>query len=178
MSATSDDRQAEAVGYPYAMTALATELFRQDHPVVDRNVFLMMRFEPSPLRTRIHTLVGRVAEELGFDLVRADDRDYSGELWTNVKLCLDNSSRAIAIFDDGGRAAENLAVELGYMFARDVPCLILREEHLEGPPAMLSHRLHTPFTALDLEGTLVPAIRRWLAAQTRRVDPSTGKLAT
>lgn len=72
------------------MTLVARVAFQHDHPRADRIVFLMMRYQPRPYRHRIHQLVAGVADDLGFDLIRADDCDYSGELWANVKLCLDN----------------------------------------------------------------------------------------
>lgn len=161
-------RSNEMLEYPYVMTSLALNYFQTDHPDVDRNVFVAMRLDPSPLRTRIHDLIRSSIEDRGLHAIRADDRDYSGELWTNVKLCLDHSSLAVAVFDDDDRHVDNLAVELGYLFARDVPCLILRESRLGPPVAMLAHRLHTSFDALDLEGSLLPAVTRWLDTQRNR----------
>ncbi|HET7477003.1 MAG TPA: hypothetical protein VFJ97_13405 [Dermatophilaceae bacterium] len=155
------------------MSQLASALFRQDHPSPDRTLLLLMRFGHNPWRATVHRLIRDTATTLGFDVVRADDRDYSGELWTNVKLCLDNTALAIAVFDgvEHNLAADtaNLAVELGYLFARDTPCLILRERSLPQPPAMLAHRLHTPFDALDLDGTLQPPVQHWLTAHAARV---------
>ncbi len=156
------------LGYPCDMTERATAHFLRDHPEPKDNVFLVMRLDPSPLRTRMQSMVRAAAQDAGCTAIRADDADYSGELWTNVKVCMDNSSLAVAIFDDEDRHAENLAVELGYLFARDTPCLILREQRLGPPVAMLAHRLHTRFDALDLEGTLIPALHDWLRAQRAR----------
>ena len=163
------DGRREGIDYSYDMTSLADLAFQHDHPSNDRNVFLLMRFEPRPFRQRIHQLVLGAARELGLHLIRADDHDYSGELWTNVKLCLDNCSAAIAIFDGADECAENISVELGYLFARETPCLILRDVELGPPPAMLSHRLHLPFSKIDLEGTLESPVRRWLSSQARRI---------
>lgn len=165
MTCPSAEDCDSGVGYSCAMSSLSGPAFQHDHPQLDRTIFLMMRFEPRPFRHRIHQLVLNASRELGFDLVRADDHDYSGELWTNVKLCLDNCSAAIAVFDAEDSCGENLAVELGYLFARETPCLILRDSELGPPPAMLSHRLHMPFSKIDLEGTLEPPVRRWLGSR-------------
>lgn len=75
---------------------------------------------------------------------------------------------AIAVFDSDDSCAENLSVELGYLFAREPPCLILRDMELGPPPAMLSHRLHMPFSKIDLDGTLAPSVRRWLTLRSQR----------
>lgn len=153
------------VDYPWLMDHIAQTSFDSDHPVRNLNVFLIMKFGSHPHRDRIGELLRESASSLGFDLFRADDRDYSGELWTNVRLCMENSSLALAVFDSLDAETENLGVELGYLFAKGVPCLILRASELGPPPAMLAHRLHTPFDTLDVEGTLVPAVKRWLTAQ-------------
>ena len=139
--------------------------FRADHPRRDRTVFLAMRFEQHPLRNRIHRNVCEVGERLDFDIVRADDRDYSGELWTNVRVCMEESALAIAIYDSDGVDEPNLAFELGFLIACKTPCLILRERRCAPPPAMLAHRLQFPFEALDVEGTLTPAVEGWLRTQ-------------
>ncbi len=159
-------READAVDYPCVMDQTALSSFNADHPAKELNIFLIMRFERHPHRDRIHRLIREAAADLGFDVFRADDRDYSGELWTNVKLCMESSSLAIAVFDGLDAATENLGVELGYVFAKGIPCLILRASDLGPPQAMLAHRLHTPFDTLDVDGTLVPAVSRWLAART------------
>jgi len=134
----------------------------------------MMGFGPSPMRREIELLVRQAGRELGFDVIRADDVDYSGEIWGNVELCLENCSYGIAVFDTDSRDDQNLAVELGYLFARRTPCLILRDQALPPPASMLSHRVHSTFTAYDLRSTLQPQIERWLGAiagqQTKRLS--------
>lgn len=146
------------------MRAAPTSLFLRDHPRPRKTVFLMMGFGSSPMRQEIDSIVREAGRSLGFDIVRADDVDYSGEIWGNVELCLQNCRYGIAVFDTDSRNDQNLAVELGYLFARGTPCLILRDRALPPPASMLSHRVHSTFSSYDLRSTLQPEIGRWLRA--------------
>lgn len=157
--------RADPISYSMLMKSVATSRFQRDHPRRGRNVFLMMGYGATPMRRRIRELVAEAGLLRGFDVLRADDTDYTGEVWTNAQLCLDNCSLGIAVFDRDDQTAVNLGVELGYLFAKGARCLIMRERALLRPPAMLAHRLHTPFDAFDLESTLAPPVERWLEEQ-------------
>lgn len=54
--------------------------FREDHPEPSRNVFVMMRFADTVQTNQIYESVKGALAELGMTAVRADDRDYTGEL--------------------------------------------------------------------------------------------------
>jgi hypothetical protein len=154
----------EPVDYQRVMRAASTSLFLRDHPRPRKNVFLMMGFDSSPMRQEIESIVRNAGQGLGFDIIRADDVDYSGEIWGNVELCLENCRYGIAVFDTDSRNDQNLAVELGYLFARGTPCLILRDRALPPPATMLSHRVHSTFSSYDLRSSFQPKIERWLEA--------------
>ena len=158
----------QAVDYQGAMRPAPTFHFLRDHPRPHMNVFLMMGFGSSPMRQEIEGIVRSTGESLGFDIIRADDVDYSGEIWGNVELCLQNCRYGIAVFDTDTRNDQNLAVELGYLFARGTPCLILRDRALPPPASMLSHRVHSPFSSYNLRATLHPEVDRWLRAAAGR----------
>lgn len=150
------------------MSHRADRLFLNRHPDPGSNVFLMMRFDPGPPRGEIRRIIQGAADGLGFDVVRADDDDYTGELWGNVRVCIEHCSLGIAVFDgvgqDGG-SDFNVALELGYMLALNRPCLLLREQRLGAPPAMVANRLQTWFDSFDLGSTLGPATSAWLRMQ-------------
>lgn len=162
------DATRRPVGYQRAMRASSASTFLRHHPHPRTSVFLMKGFAPSPMRQKIESIVREAGARLGFDIIRADDVDYSGEIWSNVELCLQNCGYGIAIFDTDNRNDENLAVELGYLFARRTPCLIMRDAALPPPASMLSHRVHSPFSAFDLTGTLAPEIDRWLRGRSSK----------
>lgn len=57
--------------------------FMAIYPDFDRNVFVMMRFHETEQFDEIYAAIKSSLKERGFTAVRADDRDYTGELWSN-----------------------------------------------------------------------------------------------
>ncbi|MGY1826533.1 nucleoside 2-deoxyribosyltransferase [Blastococcus sp. SYSU DS0541] len=124
-----------------------------------------MRFDDTRVMRAIHDGVRAAAARHGRDVVRADDHDYTGELWTNVALCLENSDLVIAVLDQVERSDcdANVMVELGFALAAGRRCLILVERRLGELPAVLRHRLTYDFDALDLPGSIERRVDDWLA---------------
>jgi len=60
--------------------------FLDDHPDPDRNVFVMMRFIDSPQMNDIYNTIKITCSSYGFHAIRADERDYTGELWSNIEV--------------------------------------------------------------------------------------------
>lgn len=147
----------------------AERMFETQHPDTFNNVFLMMHFDSSAQLARIRKSVDAAASAAGFTVVRADDIDYTGELWTNVTLCMEHCAVGIAVFDGmsaGPRECDfNICLELGYMLALNKPCLLLRDKRLGPPAPMIANRLHVPFDSYEIESTLEPAISGWLSDQ-------------
>lgn len=139
--------------------------FMRDHPDRDRNVFVMMRFVRTQSLVTIWDVIRKVLARHGFNAIRADERDYSDELWTNVELCMTGSRFGIAVLEDIDQrdVDANVCLELGYMVATGRRCLILKERRGPLMPALLAHRLHKQFDALDIECSVVPHLERWIA---------------
>jgi hypothetical protein len=135
--------------------------FRRQHPAPA--VLLLMRFADSPVMRAIDGAVRTAAGRHGRDVVRADDRDYTGELWANVALCMRNSDTVIAVLDQIERddCDPNVMVELGVALAAGRRCLILVEHRQRLLPAVLRHRLTHPFDALDLPGSVERQVDEW-----------------
>lgn len=147
--------------------------FIQDHPQPANNVFLMMSFAGDERLAEIRRVVGRVLATHGLDAIRADDRDYTGDLWGNVETCLFGCTLGIAIFESLGepeaqRFNPNVALELGHMLGRGRRCLILKEESLTSRPADIIHKLYRPFTGSRAEATIEPELTRWIERDLRR----------
>jgi hypothetical protein len=100
----------------------------------------------------------------GYHVIRADDRDYSGELWTNVELCIVGSGLGIAVFEDVDERHHdpNVGLELGYMLALNRRCLILKERRMASLPIVISHRLYRTFDVFDVSGTVSQSIHDWI----------------
>lgn len=146
--------------------------FLDDHPDPQKNVFVMMRFLQSAQMSQIHTAVNDALRRLDFRAVRADDRDYTGELWTNIQVCMAGCQLGLAVFEDIEQRDfnPNVSLELGYMLARQRRCLILKEKHLPALPADVMHRLYKPFDMFNIHETISHQIERWLKIDLRLVS--------
>lgn len=105
--------------------------FLRDHPHYDTNVFVMMRFEQHQILAAAYSAVHDVLLKRGMDAVRADSRDYTGELWSNIQTYMHGCKLGIAIFENLGGSNEinpNVSLELGYMVALRKRTLILKPE--------------------------------------------------
>ena len=141
----------------------AHRAYRRDHP--RPTTLLLMRFDNTPTMRGIDAGVRAAAGRHGRDVVRADDRDYTGELWTNVALCMHHSDLVIAVLDQVEKSDcdANVMVELGFALAAGLRCLILVERRLHEVPAVLRHRLAYTFDALELPGSIDRQVDDWLA---------------
>jgi len=139
-------------------------VFLDDHPDFAHNVFIMMRFiDTEPMRS-IHKAITDELASHGFNGLRADDKDYTGELWTNVQVYLHGCKFGIAVFEDVEERSHNpnIALELGYMLALGRRSLILKEARLPRMPTDVVHRLYKPFDAFDIERTVRNQVRSWV----------------
>ncbi|MHC5797321.1 hypothetical protein ACVXZ4_14300 [Lacisediminihabitans sp. FW035] len=139
--------------------------FMNDHPRFDRNVFVMMRFAAHAQLTAVYAAIKSTLASRGFDEVRADDRDYTGELWTNIQTYMHGSKYGIAIFEDFAGVREfnpNVSLELGYMVARQKRTSILKEQTLPSMPADVMHRLYRPFKMFSIGSTIEKQVGQWV----------------
>ena len=139
--------------------------FLTDHPRHDRNVFVMMRFAPHAQLNETYRAVKDTLASRGFDATRADERDYTGELWTNIQTYIHGSKYGIAIFEDFAGVREfnpNVSLELGYMVARQKRTLILKEQTLPSIPTDVMHRLYRPFDIFNIETSVESEVGKWV----------------
>ncbi len=138
--------------------------FLNDHPDPDKNVFVMMRFSQSAQLNEALTAVKETLATRGFHAVRADDRDYTGELWSNIEVYLTCCKYGIAIFEDIDHRDynPNVSLELGYMLGRRKRCLILKEQRLPNLPSDVVHRLYKPFDVFNIKASITREVGRWI----------------
>jgi hypothetical protein len=138
--------------------------FLNDHPDPGHNVFVMMRFIDSPQMNEIYGAIRETCSVYGFHAVRADDRDYTGELWSNIEVYMTCCHYGVAVFEDIDRRDfnPNVSLELGYMLGRRKRSLILKEQRLPNLPADVVHRLYKPFDMFAINESVSREVRRWL----------------
>lgn len=138
--------------------------FLDDHPDPDHNIFVMMRFLSTEQMAEIYKTISETCTSYGFHAVRADDRDYTGELWSNIEVYMTCCSYGIAVFEDIERRDfnPNVSLELGYMMGRRKRTLILKEQRLPDLPADVVHRLYKPFDMFSISGSVSREVQRWI----------------
>lgn len=138
--------------------------FLADHPDPERNVFVMMRFLTSTQLDEVHAAVKDTLGARGFHAVRADDRDYTGELWSNIEVYMTCCRLGVAVFEDieSRDFNPNVSLELGYMLGRHKRCLILKEQRLPDLPADVVHRLYKPFDMFNVTASVSREVARWV----------------
>lgn len=138
--------------------------FLNDHPDPERNIFVMMRFLQSAQLDEAHAAIRDTLADRGFHAVRADDRDYTGELWSNIEVYLACCRLGVAVFEDIEQRDfnPNVSLELGYMLGRGRRCLILKEQRLPALPADVVHRLYKPFDMFDVNRSVAREVARWV----------------
>ena len=143
--------------------------FLEDHPEPSRNVFVMMRFSDTAQMKQIHQAIVDGLKEHGMNAVRADDRDYTGELWSNIEVYLTGCQYGIAVFEDIDQRDfnPNVSLELGYLMGRGKRTLLLKEKRLPKVPTDVVHRLYKEFDGYDIENSIKREVGQWISRDLR-----------
>lgn len=143
--------------------------FLEDHPEPSRNVFIMMRFSESNQMQQIHSAIVAGLADHGLNAVRADDRDYTGEVWTNIEVYLTGCQYGVAVFEDIEKRDfnPNVSLELGYLMGRAKRSLLLKEKRLPNMPSDVVHRLYKEFDGYDIENSIRREIGNWITRDLR-----------
>jgi hypothetical protein len=141
----------------------ALRRFLADHPNPDRTVFVMTRFAETQQQIEIASAIREALARAGYDAVRADDRAYIDELWSNIQVYITGSRVGVAVFEEIERNQFNphIALELGYMLAARRRCLMLKEQRLERPPTDVIGRLYGSFDMFNISATVGEQVSRW-----------------
>lgn len=143
--------------------------FLEDHPEPSRNVFIMMRFGASEQMKEIHDAIVSGLADHGMNAVRADDRDYTGELWSNIEVYLTGCHYGIAVFEDIEQRDynPNVSLELGYLMGRGKRTLLLKEKRLPNMPSDVVHRLYKEFDSYEIEKSVKREVGTWISRDLR-----------
>lgn len=135
-----------------------------DYPNARINTFIMMRFRDTKQHREILTALRAALEYYGLQGLRADDKNYSDTLWTNVKSYMDACESGIAVFEqiEDDDFNPNVSLELGYMMAQKKPVLLLKEKHLKTLPADVVGNLYKTFDSYNVSESIRPRVLEWL----------------
>lgn len=137
--------------------------FLNDHPNFEKNVFLMMRFRTGQQYQEIHSAIKDEMAKYGLKILRADDKDYTGDLWENVCLYMLGCTFGIAVFEeiDLREFNPNVALELGFMTAQNKRCLLLKDQRMPRLPTDIVGKLYKEFDTYQIQTTIQASIKKW-----------------
>jgi nucleoside 2-deoxyribosyltransferase len=136
-----------------------------DHEDYYKNCFLIMPFRESALHREVRSALELTLAENGLNLLRADDREYSDNLFTNIEAYMCGCRIGIAIhervYDDTHNA--NVALEVGYMLGQGKDVCLLKEKTVKSLPSDLQGRLYREFDAERTTDSVATAISGWIS---------------
>ena len=98
--------------------------------------------------------------------VRADDKEFSDDLWGNVCTYLNCCFAAVAVFNkfdnDEDIYNPNVALETGYMMALGRKVCLLKDKRLKKLPTDIISKLYKTYDFEDIENTVSEQIESWL----------------
>jgi hypothetical protein len=141
------------------------EQFHKDHPQTNRNVFLMMRFEPSEQHEEIRSAIVAACAEYGLAVLRADDRLYptDGDLWDNICVYMMGCRFGICVFDEINvkEFSPNVPLEYGFMRAMDRRVLLLKDQRMKDLPSDMTGKLYRSFDTYHITKSITKEITQW-----------------
>ena len=140
------------------------ERFRADYSDPLKVAFLMMRFGKTKTHENIVSGIRKALEPLGLAVVRADDKQYHDDLFSNVLTYVYGSGLGVAVFEriETEEFNPNVALEVGYMLALRKPVCLLKERTLKTLHADLVGKLYRVFDSLDPIETIRLELSQWL----------------
>ncbi len=135
-----------------------------EHVNYDNNVFLIMRYTDEPPFADILATLRNSCANDGLTLLRADDREYTADLWDNVMTYMYGCASAIAVFDEVNSREfnPNVAIEVGFMLALGKPVLLLKDQAIEAMPTDIVGKTYRPFNTYDLSSSIPPQVQKWI----------------
>jgi len=161
---SSDEKiSEEAMSSPEIASGL--ERFRRDYPSGTKTAFIIMQFGNTKPHSELVELIKKEFSKHNITALRADDKEYMDDLFSNIKTYMYGCDFGVAIFE---RISEdnfnpNVSLEVGYMMGMEKQVLLLKDKTLNSLHTDLAGKLYKPFDIFDIEASLAPQISKWLS---------------
>ncbi len=138
--------------------------FRRDYSEETKTAFVMMIFADTDIHKKILAKVKGVLSPHGITALRADDKEYSDDLFTNIRTYMHCCDFGIAIFD---RLLEddinpNVSLEVGYMMGLNKLVCLLKDQTLKHLQSDLVGKLYKDFDPQHIEDTIGTNLEKWI----------------
>lgn len=130
----------------------------------DNNVFIMMRYSNANYFKTIEKTIIKSLSKYNMNACFAKDSDRGVLLWENVKYYMNACKYGIAVFEeiDDKYFNPNVSLELGYMFAQNKRCLLLKEQRISNLQTDLCGHIYKIFDIMNIKETIRREIDRWI----------------
>ena len=141
--------------------------FQADHPDPLKAAFIMMKFGDSKVHETLTAAIRSTLSPLGIQGLRADDKQYSDDLFPNVMTYMHGCGFGIAVFEriDADEFNPNVSLEVGYMLALRKSVCLLSDKSLKKMQTDLVGKLYSPFDTYDIMNTIKAQLSKWLLAK-------------
>jgi len=145
------------------------QAFKRDHDP-SKTVFVMMKFsggdsEKDRKLANLFTTIKLELDKYGLDAVRADEKTYCATqyMWDNAQVYMTACDYGIAVLEDIylDEMNPNVALEYGYMLAKEKKVHLLKEKSFKNIRADILGKIWTEFD-IDREKSVREAIQRWM----------------
>ena len=139
------------------------EAFNADHKG-KRTAFIIMQFSKTDAHVKIVSTIKESLIKHGIVGLRADDKEYSDDLFANIKTYMHCCDFGISVFE---RILEdnfnpNVSIEVGYMMGLRKDVCLLKDQTLKDLPTDLMGKLYKQFDPQNIETTLPAQLEKWM----------------
>jgi hypothetical protein len=142
----------------------SSERFYKDYPEGTRTAFLIMQFTETDIHDKIISTIKSLLKGYNITVLRADDKEYSDDLFANIKTYMHCCEFGISIFE---RITEeefnpNVSLEVGYMMGLKKPICLLKDKTLKNLQTDLAGKLYKPINLFNIEESIKTHLNKWL----------------
>lgn len=138
--------------------------FMSDNKDFDKNVFIIMPFKKNKFYSYVEKSIRDTLKKFGFNALRADDKNYSDDLLSNIETYLYGCKFCVAVHDreiDENHNA-NVALEIGYTLGLKKSVCLLKEKTLKSLTSDLQGRIYVDFDSENIKGSINAALSKWV----------------
>lgn len=125
-------------------------------------IFVIMPFQEE--LNKVYEIIKDIFASKGYSAIRADEKEFTNDLWENVRVYLECCNVAVAVFDknDQDNYNPNVAIEVGYMLSKGNKVCLLKDKKLPKLPSDLISKMYKEYDSDDVEGTLPEQLGLWI----------------
>jgi hypothetical protein len=151
------------------------ESFRRDFPAGQKTAFVVMSFQATPAHEAIVETLKKVLAGHNIIALRADDKEYTDNLYGNIRTYMHACDFGIAVFEriTSNDFNPNVSLEVGYLMGMGRKVLLLKDKTLPSLPTDLVGQLYKPFDPQNISGTMPAQVEKWLKDNEFILSPNT-----